>query len=184
MGPSILRKLFSTRPAILAGRRLYASAAAQARLPDFYLKGGVKDSPEGRFELYSLHVTLLLHRLKDQGPRAAETGQALFDAYLRSLDDALRDLGVGDLSVGKKMRKLGEALYGRVKAYDAVLGPPADRPGLEALIARTVLEGALEEEVAVLAAYVAATAEALASTPIETLLEDDPNWIAFAHEDA
>ena len=184
MGPSILGKLFSPRPATLAGRRLYASAAAQARRPAFYLQGGVKDSPEGRFELYSLHVTLLLHRLKDQGPRAAETGQALFDAYLRSLDDALRDLGVGDLSVGKKMRKLGEALYGRVKAYDAVLGPPVDQAGLEALIARTLPDGASADQVAALAAYVAATAQALAAAPLETLLEDDPTWIAFAHEDA
>ena len=180
MGRSILKKLFSTRPATLAGRRLYASAAAQARLPAFYLQGGVKDSPEGRFELYSLHVTLVLHRLKDQGPQAAETAQALFDAYLRSLDDALRNLGVGDLSVGKKMRKLGEALYGRVKAYDAVLGPPLDRDGLEALIARTVLDEGPEGAAGVLAAYVAATAAVLAATPLETLLEDDPNWIAFA----
>ena len=122
-----LSRLFSPRPAVLAGRRLYDCAAAQARSPAFYAVMGAPDTVEGRFELYSLHVALLLRRLKGQGPQAAETAQGLFDAYVQALDDALREMGVGDLSVGKKMRKLGEAFYGRVKAYDEAFSALPDR---------------------------------------------------------
>jgi cytochrome b pre-mRNA-processing protein 3 len=167
-----LGRLFAPRPAAVAGRRLYAAAVAQARQPAFYARLGAPDTPEGRFELYTLHVVLLLHRLKGQGPRAAETGQALFDTYLRGLDDALRELGVGDLSVGKKMRKLGEAFYGRTKAYDQALeaGPGLD--GLIALIGRT-LEGA---DAPVLARYASETGRVLQGQALDRILEGEVQW--------
>src|SRR5678815_3207519 len=107
----MLKRLFKPRPAQAAGEALYASTVAQARTPALYAELGAPDTREGRFEIYSLHVYLLLERLKDQGPQAADTGQALFDAYVSALDNALREMGVGDLSVGKRMRKLGEAFY-------------------------------------------------------------------------
>ena len=180
VGLTVLQRLFTPRPETLAGRRLYAAAVAQARSPAFYRDAGVPDTPEGRFELYSLHVVLILHRLKDQGRRAADISQALFDAYIRSLDDALRDLGVGDLSVGKKMRKLGEAFYGRVKSYDAALGPPPDGEALKALIERTVLAETDAAGSSALVDYVLRAAETRAATPAESLLEADPSWPAFA----
>src|SRR5687767_13690321 len=107
----MLKRLFKPRPSQLAGSALYARVVAQARTPALYADLGAPDTTEGRFELYSLHVYLLLERLKDQGPQAAETAQALFDTYLSALDNALREMGVGDLSVGNRMRKLGEAFY-------------------------------------------------------------------------
>ena len=81
---------------------------------------------------------LLLHRLRGEGEQARRDGQALFDAFLHSLDDGLREMGVGDLSVGKKMRKLGEAFYGRAKAYDPALAARPDLAPLKALVGRTV----------------------------------------------
>jgi cytochrome b pre-mRNA-processing protein 3 len=102
----MFKRLLSPRPAVAAGRRLYAAAAAQARAPVFYAAMGAPDTVEGRFEVYTLHVALILRRLKGQGSHAAEAAQGLFDAYVKSLDGALREMGVGDLSVGKKMRKL------------------------------------------------------------------------------
>src|SRR5438067_8453352 len=99
-----LKRLFAPRATTEAGKRLYQAAAAQARQPALYAQAGVPDTPEGRFEAYTLHVIVVLHRLKGQGPQAAETAQALFEAFRQSLDDALREMGVGDLSVGKKMR--------------------------------------------------------------------------------
>src|SRR5437868_7409072 len=117
----MLKNLFKPRPAQIAGRALYAAAVAQARTPGLYAELGAPDTPEGRFEVYSLHVYLLLERLKGQGPQAADTAQALFDTYVSSLDNSLRELGVGDTSVGKRMRKLGEAFYGRVNAYEKAL---------------------------------------------------------------
>ena len=176
-----LLQLFRARPAKKAGKRLYASAVAQARDPGFYGDGRTPDTPEGRFELYTLHVILLLHRLKRQGAQAQETGQALFDAYLRGLDDGLRELGVGDLSVGKKMRKLGEAAYGRVKAYDDALPGYAEDPqALTALIGRTVLRDEAHPFAGPLAAYAARTADALERQPLDEILDGAAAWPEFA----
>ena len=97
----MLQRLFKPRPAAEAGRTLFKALSAQARQPVFYERLGVADTVEGRFELYVLHLVLVLHRLKGQGSQAAETSQAVFDTFLRNLDEGLRDMGVGDLSVGK-----------------------------------------------------------------------------------
>ncbi len=172
----MLQRLFKPRAAAESGRRLYAAAAVQARDPALYTDYGVPDTGEGRFELYSLHVVLLLHRLKRQGDQAAETGQALFDAYVQALDDALREMGVGDLSVGKKMRKLGEAFYGRAKAYDAALANLPDRAELEALIGRTVYAGTDATQAGRLTDYAIRTADELAALPLDALLAGEVAW--------
>jgi cytochrome b pre-mRNA-processing protein 3 len=174
-----IRRFFAPRAAVEAGRRLYGAASAHARQPALYLAGGVADSPEGRFELYTVHVVLVLHRLKGQGSEAGEVAQALFDTYVGGLDHALREMGVGDLSVGKKMRKLGEAFYGRVKAYDDALAGLPDVGPLQALIGRTVLEGRDGAAAGALAAYVAAAAAALAAQPQAEILEGRLAWPAF-----
>ena len=176
----MLQRLFATRPTLDAGRRLYLEAVQQARLPVFYQRLGVADTADGRFELYSLHVNLLLHRLKNEGEPAADTAQSLFDAYVKSLDDAMREAGVGDLSVGKKMRKLGSMFLGRVKAYDAALAALPARGELEAVVARTVYEGAAPAEVPPLSDYVAATVSRLATEPLATLLAGRAVWAEVA----
>jgi cytochrome b pre-mRNA-processing protein 3 len=174
-----LNRLFSPRPAALAGRRLYASAVAQARTPVFYARMGAADTVEGRFELYTLHVVLLLRRFKGQGPAAAEISQALFDAYLRALDDALREMGVGDLSVGKKMRKLGEAFYGRVRNYDEAMSALPDQGPLTAVLGRTVLMGDVARAGAFVDYALAATQE-LESQSLDDLLHGEPRWPPIA----
>lgn len=171
--------LVKQRPAEAAGKRLFAAAAAQARQPAFYLTAGVPDTYEGRFELYSLHVVLVLHRLKRQGEEAAETSQAVFDAYVANLDLALREMGVGDLSVGKKMRKLGEAFYGRAKSYDAALSELPETGALRGLIARTVFSGADPAGVEALCDYVVRGAAAFAAQPLSEIYAGKLDWPAF-----
>ena len=172
----MLRNLFRPRPAVEAGRALYAATVAQARTPMLYADLGAPDTPEGRFELYSLHVYLVLERLKDQGEAAAETAQGLFDTYVSALDNTLRELGVGDLSVGKRMRKLGEAFFGRIKSYEAALPKLPDTAELEALLARTVYAGTDAAKAPDLAAYVVARRRALADQALERLLAGDVTW--------
>ena len=109
----LLDRLFRPRPAQAAGRALYARAVEQSRMPALYSDLGAPDTVEGRFEVYTLHVMLLLDRLRGEGAEAAEVSQALFDTYVQALDHALREMGVGDLSVGRKMRRLGEAFVAR-----------------------------------------------------------------------
>jgi cytochrome b pre-mRNA-processing protein 3 len=186
----LARRLFGPRPAKRLGRALFERAAAQARTPTLYLDGGVPDTVEGRFECYALHVDLVLHRLKGQGPEAAEVGQALFDKFLDNLDEGLREMGVGDLSVGKKMRKLGEAIYGRMKGYDAALDAVLSDPGaptlapLAALISRVLFNVEDAPEGGPLAAYAATCARALAAQPLAEVLSGQLAWPLFNAVDA
>lgn len=172
----MLKRLFKPRPTQVAGQELYARVVAQSRTPGLYADLGAPDTPEGRFEIYSLHTYLLLERLKGQGEQAADTAQVLFDTYLSGLDHGLRELGVGDLSVGKRMRKLGEAFYGRVHAFEAALAALPDRAPLEALVARTVYAKADAAQAPRLAAYVVAQREALAGQPLDRLNAGDVTW--------
>jgi cytochrome b pre-mRNA-processing protein 3 len=83
-------------------------------------------------------VVLIIERLNREGERGRALGQSLFDLYVRNLDGALREMGVGDLAVGKRMKGLGKIFYGRAVAYTAAF-ESRDRVDLEALIARTIL---------------------------------------------
>jgi len=187
---SLLGRFFAPRPAKLAGRALFETAAAQARTPALYLEGGVPDTVEGRFEIYALHIDLVLYRLKGQGPEAAEVGQALFDRFLDNLDEGLRDMGVGDLSVGKKMRKLGEAIYGRMKGYDVALTAIFSQPDprldgetlapLAALIGRVLFNVEDAPQALPLAAYAAACARALAARSLDQVLAAELIWPPFS----
>ncbi len=176
---STLTRMFTARPAADAGRRLYLAAVAQAREPAFYTRLGVPDTADGRYELYALHVILLLHRLKRGGDVAQSTGQGLFEAWVESLDDAMREAGVGDLSVGKKVRNLGAAFLGRIKGYDAAFAALPDAAELTALVARTVYGGDAVGA-APLAAYAARCRDRLAAEPLDSLLEGRAVWGASA----
>lgn len=172
----LLDRLFRPKPALAAGRALYAAVVDQSRTPALYEVYAAPDTVEGRFEIYTLHVFLLLDRLKRQGPQASDTAQALFDTYVSSLDDALREMGVGDLSVGKKMRKLGEAFYGRVKSYETAFGSLPETGALNALLVRTVYAEAESGATPQLVDYVLAQRVALAEQPLDRLLAGDVVW--------
>jgi cytochrome b pre-mRNA-processing protein 3 len=131
---------------------LYGAIVAQARMPVFYRDYAVPDTLSGRFELIILHLALLIDRLA-KDPTLRPLGQAVFDHFCRDMDDNLREMGVGDLAVPKKMRSLGEAYYGRADAYREGLAAADDRALQEAL-ARDVFDGtAAPMVVARLAAY-------------------------------
>jgi len=170
----VLRTLFRTRPAVEAGRALLTQAASQGRNPVFYAAWGAPDTREGRFELLVLHVILLARRLKGQGEQAAETAQALIDACFASLDVSLREMGTGDLSMSKKMKGLGQAFFGRAKAYEAALDALPKEDALEDLIGRTLFadDGAAQPFVR----YVIAAEQALANQPTESLLTGKVDW--------
>lgn len=172
----MLQRLFRPNPAKPAGEALYAAAAGQARRPDFYAGGGVADTREGRFELYTLHVILLVERLKGETGLAAEARQILFDRYVQGLDDAFRELGVGDTAVAKRVKALGKAFYGRLKAFEDAVAQP-DAGALTDLLTRTVLEGRADRAVD-LTAYVLAARDGLSRQPVPALLAGDVIWEA------
>ena len=155
-----------------AERVLHDAAVAQSRVATFYRDRGVPDSVEGRFELLTLHIILLLERLKDE----PAIRQALFDTYVSDLDGALREMGVGDLAVPKRMKGLGSVFYGRAKAYDDAFRSLPDKAPLLDLIGRTALQGAMETDAYALATYIMSCRERLASQPIPAIVIGDIRW--------
>ena len=127
----ILKRFFNRSQA--PERRCYEAIVAAARHPAFYAQWGVADTLDGRFDMVALHTYLVLDRLKGVEPAFR---QDLVDEFFRDMDRSLRELGVGDISVGKKVRKMAEVFYGRIAAYYAALAGEGD--GLVPVIARNV----------------------------------------------
>ena len=121
----MILSLFKKDPSLDAASALYAAAVEQARAPALYADFGAPDTVEGRFELVTVHVYLILRRLKGEDPAVKKVAQKLFDVMFQNMDDSLRELGVGDLSIGKKIRKMAENFYGRVRAYEEALSGEA-----------------------------------------------------------
>ena len=142
--------------------RLYCRVVAQARRAEFYRDFGVPDTLDGRFDMILLISALVLRRLRREGDDGGRVGQAYFDAMMDDMDGSLREMGVGDLSVGRQVKAMARAFYGRAKAYEAALGAGDDAPLRAAL--RGNLFGTTEPgdgALAAVAAYVRQEATAL-----------------------
>ncbi len=149
----MFKTLFRKDPALEAGRALYAAAVEQARTPALYGRLGAPDTVEGRFEMVALHVWLVMRRLKGD-ESARKVSQCLFDAMFQNMDDSLRELGVGDLQVGKKIRKLAENFYGRIGAYEAAMKDDAPGDALGEALSRNIFEKQTTETAPLFADYV------------------------------
>jgi cytochrome b pre-mRNA-processing protein 3 len=162
---------------------LYGAIVAQARLPAFYVEFGVPDTIEGRFDLLVLHLVLVLRRLSRGGERGRAFGQQLFDAFCRDLDGNLREMGVGDLTVPKRMRGFGEAFYGRQAAYLAALDATSPVE-FENALSRNILQAdGVDGRAAGLARYARAVGRRLDAQEDAALLSgttDFPTPGAFA----
>ena len=111
--------------------RLYEEIVAAARQPLLYAAYNVPDTPLGRFEMLSLHLFLLLHRLRGEEGTAKEVAQQLTDEFFLDVDHSLRELGIGDHGIPRRVKKLGRMFYGRAAAY----GPALDQKDSAALAA-------------------------------------------------
>jgi cytochrome b pre-mRNA-processing protein 3 len=153
--------LFRRDPHRAAADRLYAVLARQARQPAFFAELGVPDTVDGRFDLLSLHAALAIDRLARE-PDGVALSQSLFDAMFRHLDLALREMGVQDLGVGRRIKIMAEGFHGRGLALRQAL--PADDAALQAVLARNVFGGVLPAPGATarLMLYVRSVAAALA----------------------
>ena len=151
---------------------LYAKAVAQARLPVFYAECEVPDTVDGRFDLLVLHVFLLLHRLgapRNEATRETKAlNQGLFDLMFADMDRSLREMGVSDMSVGKRVKEMARAFYGRIDAYEPVLG---DAARLEEALARNLYRGVEVKpaSLAAMATYIQRQVAALAALDATSL---------------
>jgi cytochrome b pre-mRNA-processing protein 3 len=173
---------------------LYGSIVAEARRPVFYRDLAVPDTITGRFDMLVLVTALVLRRLRD-APKPApgtrvrrgagatdphELGHQLLDFFFTEMDRALRETGVGDVSVGKRIKKLAAAYNGRALAYDAALDA-GDDEALAAALARNLLAGLDDRSTApALAAWVRAAADVLATVPVGDVVAGRIPWPADA----
>lgn len=157
--------------------RLHGAIMAAAREPEIYAVFGVRDDFEGRFEMLALVATLVLRRLGALPAPSGAVAQALVDGIFDGLDDGLRRAGVGDLSVGGKVRKLAQGFYGRAGAYTEALDS-GDGAALRAALSRNLFAGRLAPETVPdgLVAWLAALETRLAGADLDTLLAGA--WVA------
>ncbi len=129
----LFRKLFRRDHESDAVHDLYANLMSQARKKEFYESYSVPDSLDGRFDMITLHMFLVLHRLKDDKEVTETFSQKLFDLMFYDMDLSLREMGVGDVGVGKRVKAMLQGFYGRLAAYEEALP-----------LGEEVLENALE----------------------------------------
>lgn len=123
------------------GYELYGSAVAAARAPYLYEHIGVPDTLDGRFDMVGVYVFLVIRALNRLPPPGSDISQAVFDAMFSDMDINLREMGVGDMSIAKKVKKMWDAFHGRAAAYEQAL-TSADPAQLSAALARNVWRGA------------------------------------------
>lgn len=142
---SLLKKWFAA-PAPSRADEAYIALVAQARKPFFYTELGVPDTLDGRFEMIVLHLFLLQHRLLRE-PLHTEFARELSEVFFADMDRTIREFGVMDTGVGKRIKSMGQAYNGRLQAYEAGL---ADRETMRAALARNLYGTLAEGDVAML----------------------------------
>jgi len=143
-----------------SARALYQVIVAQARQPGFYLDLGVPDSLDGRFDLVVLHAHLTMRALgrpgspavRDNPEEARAVSQALFDLMFADMDQNLREMGVTDSGVSKRVKQMAQAFYGRVVAYDTGLAQEEDDSVLIAALRRNLFGSVADPHPAALTA--------------------------------
>src|SRR5580692_6601762 len=150
---------------------IYGMIVTQAREPLFYRDLGVPDTVNGRFDLLILHLWMVLRRFRSIQD-AAHVSQALFDRFCEDMDANLREMGVGDLTVPKRMQAFGEAFYGRAAAYDLAIAD--SRGALAQALCKNILDGGQIENARRLAYYAEAATSALAG--LDDLAVQRASW--------
>jgi cytochrome b pre-mRNA-processing protein 3 len=166
---SFLSRLFGKGDDLAPFRPLYTAVVAKARDPFWYRDGRVPDTIDGRFDMVAAVLSLVLLRLEAEGAAAREAGARVTELFVDDMDGQLRQIGFGDIVVGKHVGGLMGALGGRLTAFRAALADPA---ALEAAVARNIFRDAppAPELVGRVAARLKVFADALAATSFDRLI--------------
>jgi len=175
-------RLFGRSRDVQAAADLYARIVAQARRPEFYGVLGVPDTLDGRFDMVALHLFLVMHRLKGQGAAADARSRRLFEVVTNDFERALREMGVGDQGIARRVTAMVGGARGRLTAYDAAIAQDAlekDGRALEVALDNNVYGTVPEPDpraLATLAGYVRRSVAELAAQPLESLLSGAFHW--------
>ncbi|MBT5913271.1 MAG: ubiquinol-cytochrome C chaperone [Rhodospirillaceae bacterium] len=153
--------------------KIYNIVVSQSRRPELFAEFSVADTLDGRFDLLSLHMCLIFKRLKLEDNSHKQFSQLLFDFMFQDMDRSLREIGVGDLSVGKRVKEMGRAFLGRLEVYEAVI--KVNDISLEGALIRNVYRSdpLLSQNASKLAHYVRRVDAKLADIPIELLIRGE-----------
>jgi len=160
---------------------LYDTIVAHSRQPAFYRSGGVPDTVDGRFDMIVLHAALVIGRLRRAGEPGRELAQALFDLMFADMDRSLREMGVGDLKVGRRVKVMVKAFYGRAAAYEEALNEPGDGVAMATAVRRNIF-GTVEPDetcVAAMVGYVKRAAASLDAQPDGPMLSGKVDFPVF-----
>jgi cytochrome b pre-mRNA-processing protein 3 len=151
---------------------LYRVIVEQSRKPRFYAACGVPDTPDGRYDLLVAHAVLVFRRMHRAPDETRGLSQALFDLMFADMDQNLREMGVGDLAVGKRIKAMAKGFYGRLAAYDSAI-TTGDDAALQAALRRNLYRkaSAADGQVAAIAAYLRREAEHLDTMPVTDLVQ-------------
>jgi cytochrome b pre-mRNA-processing protein 3 len=159
---AVLTWLRSRSPAGKTATGLYGSIVTQARVPAFYLAGGVPDTMEGRFGVVGLHMFAVLERIRQEGAVGQALARALLEAFMTDMDDNMREIGVGDTVVPRRVKKAAAALQEHLAAYRAAR-TAGDAAALSAALTRYVLLDGSSGTAIALATYLDRTEQHLAT---------------------
>lgn len=165
----MLRRLKERTKQRLMAADLYGAIVTAARDPAIFRDHGVADDPMGRLESILLHMALVIERLTAEGPPGQALAQALAEAYVTDMDDSMREIGIGDMGVPRRVKQAAGALFERHRAYAAALANPDDGE-LPRVIARHLHGRDPGPEAAALATYARGVHGALARQTGATLL--------------
>jgi cytochrome b pre-mRNA-processing protein 3 len=167
-----------------AAQTAYRRVVEQARQPAFYRRFGVPDTTMGRYELVCLHAFLYLHRLKSERPQSAPLSQAFFDTMFADIDRGLREIGVGDLSVGRHVKHLARGFYGRIRAYE--WGLAGGDPELSQALMRNLFAtvGEPSRGAAAITGYIRRSVATLRDQPLAELLAGEARFADPAASEA
>jgi len=149
----MISSLFNRPKSIGNVPALYLAIVAQSRREAFFRDWGVPDTMTGRFDMISLHMALVLRRLRAEGRNTQHFCQDLFDYFFQDMDRSLREAGVGDLSIGKRIGKMGELFYGLLLNVNRALDAD-DRADMAGVLSRNFFEGETPESLDAFTAYV------------------------------
>ncbi|MEL6751598.1 MAG: ubiquinol-cytochrome C chaperone family protein, partial [Pseudomonadota bacterium] len=134
----MFKALRTRRNALRDAHALYGKVVARARDHRFFTAFGVPDTFDGRFEMLTVHLFLLHHRLKDEDAKARETSQCVFDCFIDDMDAALREAAVGDQTVPKRIAKMTRVFYGRTGALEEAMAAEDSHAALEEVLRRNI----------------------------------------------
>ena len=171
--------------------KLYFAAVRQARQPFFYLEFGVPDTVDGRFDLIILHVYLFLRPINTlaqndfnsaESAQARKSAQSLFDTMFADMDRSLREMGVSDIAIGKRVKQMVKAFYGRAVAYDE--GLAGSNSALQSALERNLYGTAKpsQNKVVVMADYLRYQADHLATARDREIIEGNLQFVSWSRK--